>query len=158
MGLHGTISYSSYLCKLAGGWWAWPCLCKSPPCSSGSGGLRCCGGSSCRPLRSSSPTACTAPCWIGSGGRGGCSCTLRREKERCAYLPTNSMSVTWLVCFSSVCKFRLVSHISNQSWCRLSSEAAAVYNLHCGCLLGCCFLRSSIKSDILQGSFSPFHN
>lgn len=69
-----------YLCRRVGEWWAWPCLCKSPLCSSGSGGLRCCGGSSCRHLRSSSPTAYTAPCWIDSDAHVGCSCTLQREE------------------------------------------------------------------------------
>lgn len=72
-----------YLCRRGGEWWAWPCLCRSLPCSSGSGGLRCCGGSSCIHLRSSSPTAYTAPCWTDSDAHGGCSCTLQREEGSC---------------------------------------------------------------------------
>lgn len=72
----------SHLCRLACGWLVWPCPCRSPPCSSGSGVLRYYGGNSCTPRHFSSLTTCTTPCWIDTGGRGGCSCTLRRERAK----------------------------------------------------------------------------
>lgn len=79
----GSKSSSSvrYLCMLVCEWWAEPCLCKSPPCSSDNDAQLCCGGSSCRLLRFSSPTVCTTPCWIGSDGRADCSCMLRTETK-----------------------------------------------------------------------------
>lgn len=85
----------SYLCRPSCEWLVWPCPCKSPPCSSGSGVLQCCDGSSCKRLHSSSLTACTAPCWIGNGGRVGCICTLRREKCLCYCIgQLNTMTFT----------------------------------------------------------------
>lgn len=70
-----------YLCKLCGEKWTWSCPCSSPPCSSDSGALLCCDDSWDRPRHSCGRTACTAPCWSGTGGHAGCSGTLGGKKE-----------------------------------------------------------------------------
>lgn len=111
--------FDSYLCRLAGEWLVWPCLCRSPPCSSGSGGPQCCGGSSCRRLRSSSPTACTTPCWIDSDGRAGCSYMLQGWRGKVDVVGCVIASVynifTVFILPESKCKLRVriaVKHIS----------------------------------------------